>query len=53
MKPDNNKNRPDTPYTGIRPIHRVKVEESTQHKWVNNNIYLFLQQTLYCSLIAT
>ena len=31
----NNKNYPDTPFTGNGPVQRVKVEESSWHKWVN------------------
>ena len=35
MKYDNNKNQPDIPYKGNGPVQRVRVEESTRHKWVN------------------
>ena len=33
-KHDNDKNQADTLYTGNGPLQRVKVEESTRHKWV-------------------
>ena len=35
-KHDNNKKQPDTPYKGNGPVQIVKVEDSTRHKWVEN-----------------
>ena len=35
VKHINNKNQPDIPSVGKRPVQRVEVEESTQYKWVN------------------
>ena len=35
MKHGNDKNLPDTPYTGDGPVRIVKVEESIWRKWVN------------------
>ena len=36
IKPGNgNENNKNTPSAGNEPVQRVKVEESTGHKWVN------------------
>ena len=37
-KHGNDKNQPDTLYIGNGPVQRVKVEESTLHKWVKTSL---------------
>ena len=40
MKRDN-KTQPDTPYIENGPVQRVKVEETTWHKWVKAFLVVF------------
>ena len=38
----NNKNLPGIPFTGNGPVQRVKVEESSRHKWVKGLLHRYI-----------